>query len=329
MPLSPSPPSSGPNRNTLNQRASRARRKTYIGELEHKVRTYESQGVKATEEVQRAARRVADENRILREQIQALRVRNAELEALLMGGPVVASGHGWTHGPDWSGVQGERLQSSGPKATEQQYPSPPQMSEMAMAMALTKDESPTTANAYPTQLKLQSRQQPQLATSASSIHATVPGHAATLAVPSTVPSSRGSIPGHDMTESTASTPYSDDGTVDMDDDEPSTKPQPQPPVTQPSASVQEVNNANTGPWSNSTSCAQAAMIIASMRGLPSADDFVATEILSELGCAPRPATAKSKCCSSDFKQCSTQEAQHCMVDNAKLFGILDQEERLP
>ena len=128
-----------------------------------------------------------------------------------------------------------------------------------------------------------------------------------------------------MTESIASTPYSDDGTVDMDEDEPMTKPQ--PPVTQPSTSVQEVNN--NGPWPNSTSCAQAAMIIASMRGLPSADDFVATEILCELGCAPKPATARSRCCSSNFKQCSTQEAQHCMVDNAKLFGILDQEEKLP
>lgn len=320
MPSPPSP-SSGPNRNTLNQRASRARRKTYIGELEHRVRTFEAQGVKATEEVQRAARRVADENRVLREQIQALRARNAELEALLMGGPVVASGG---HGR----VQGERLlqsqsQISGPKATEQQYPSPPQMNEMAMATAVTKEESPT-ANTYLTQFQLETRQQPPLATSAS-IHATVPVHAATNAAPSTVPNTCESVQGHAMTESTASRPYSDDGTVDMDEDEATTKPQ--PPVTQPSSSVQEINN--NSPWSNSTSCAQAAMIIASMRGLPSADDVVATEILSELGCAPKPATASSRCCSSNFKQCSTQEAQHCMVDNAKLFGILDQEERLP
>ncbi|TQS33537.1 hypothetical protein Golomagni_06114, partial [Golovinomyces magnicellulatus] len=50
-----------------NQRRSRAKRKEYVQELERRLRTYELQGVEATAEVQVAARRVAEENKKLRE----------------------------------------------------------------------------------------------------------------------------------------------------------------------------------------------------------------------------------------------------------------------
>ncbi|KAK5998344.1 hypothetical protein PT974_00723 [Cladobotryum mycophilum] len=50
-----------------NQRRSRARRREYIQELEQRLRTFELQGVEASAEVQMAARRVAEENRQLRE----------------------------------------------------------------------------------------------------------------------------------------------------------------------------------------------------------------------------------------------------------------------
>lgn len=49
-----------------NQRRSRARRREHLLELEHRIRTYELQGIEASSEVQQAARRVADENRLLR-----------------------------------------------------------------------------------------------------------------------------------------------------------------------------------------------------------------------------------------------------------------------
>lgn len=70
------------NRNTLNQRASRARRKDYVNSLESKVREYEAQSVQATEEVQNAARRVADENRVLKEEMRMLREQVRCLEGI-------------------------------------------------------------------------------------------------------------------------------------------------------------------------------------------------------------------------------------------------------
>jgi hypothetical protein len=53
-------------RNRENQRASRARRKDYIEDLERRVRQFERDGAAATVEVQSAARKVAEENFWLR-----------------------------------------------------------------------------------------------------------------------------------------------------------------------------------------------------------------------------------------------------------------------
>lgn len=53
-------------RNRENQRASRARRKGYIEDLEKRVRQYERDGAVATVEIQSAARKVAEENFWLR-----------------------------------------------------------------------------------------------------------------------------------------------------------------------------------------------------------------------------------------------------------------------
>lgn len=49
-----------------NQRRSRARRKDYLQELEGRFRQCEMQGIEASAEIQAAARRVAEENKILR-----------------------------------------------------------------------------------------------------------------------------------------------------------------------------------------------------------------------------------------------------------------------
>lgn len=53
-------------RNRMNQRAFRSRKQEYVRELEEQVRTFQKEGVKATQEVQVAARHVALENTLLR-----------------------------------------------------------------------------------------------------------------------------------------------------------------------------------------------------------------------------------------------------------------------
>ena len=58
-------------RNLANQRNYRNRQKQYVDELEHRLRAYEREGAEATESVQRAARRVHEENAALRRLLQA------------------------------------------------------------------------------------------------------------------------------------------------------------------------------------------------------------------------------------------------------------------
>ncbi|KAI9821638.1 MAG: hypothetical protein M1827_002219 [Pycnora praestabilis] len=66
-----------------NQRRSRARRKEYLQELEAKYRTCEQLGVKATAEIQVAARRVAHENKRLRALLARTGVNELEIERWL------------------------------------------------------------------------------------------------------------------------------------------------------------------------------------------------------------------------------------------------------
>ncbi|KAJ9640162.1 hypothetical protein H2204_003387 [Knufia peltigerae] len=315
--------SSAPNRNTLNQRASRARRKTYISDLERKVRDFEAHGVKATEEVQRAARRVADENRLLREQIHALRVRNAELEALLAPGSTTTAGAHGNGTLQYSYNQPNMTT----KESEQQYPSPPQIFEASTTCVKSERDERDLAGA-------------ELLAAASSSYGNYPRFGQQ---PSTTHDETSSVPGPVLGGSRSASPISDDGTVDMDDDDE------QSSVTTPHRHTQTntyhtLNHSNTSPshhennapWSNSTSCAQAAMIIASMRGLPSSDECIASEILSELGCRPSSngrgnhinhKVVYSNLTSDTNKQCSSQDLQNCHVENTRLFGILDQEKR--
>lgn len=69
-----------------NQRRSRARRKEYIQELEQKLRKCEQAGVKASVDIQLAARGVALENTRLRDENERLREENERLRAGLLGG---------------------------------------------------------------------------------------------------------------------------------------------------------------------------------------------------------------------------------------------------
>lgn len=87
-------------RNRENQRRSRARRKDYIQELEQRLRQYEIAGVKATAEVQGAARKVSEENICLRSLLGIYGVDNGRIEKFVQTGDVsFVSREQWNHGP--------------------------------------------------------------------------------------------------------------------------------------------------------------------------------------------------------------------------------------
>ncbi|PFH55994.1 hypothetical protein XA68_17234 [Ophiocordyceps unilateralis] len=77
-----------------NQRRSRARRREYLQELEQRLRIYELQGIEASTEVQMAARRVAEENRQLRELLNRHGVDDNHIALFLQSGLVVSSDTG-------------------------------------------------------------------------------------------------------------------------------------------------------------------------------------------------------------------------------------------
>lgn len=83
-------------RNRENQRRSRARRKDYIQELEQRLRHYEVAGVKATAEVQAAARKVSEENSGLRSLLGICGVDAGRIEEFLRTGD--ASSTDTSHG---------------------------------------------------------------------------------------------------------------------------------------------------------------------------------------------------------------------------------------
>jgi hypothetical protein len=70
-----------------NQRRSRARRKEYLQELEARLRQCELHGIEASAEIQMAARKVADENRKLRELLALHGVGADSIEAYLQSSP--------------------------------------------------------------------------------------------------------------------------------------------------------------------------------------------------------------------------------------------------
>lgn len=72
-------------RNRANQRRSRQRQKDHIQSLEAKLAEYEKHGAQASKAIQIAARKVADENRRLRELLVVLGAAPGEIEAYLAG----------------------------------------------------------------------------------------------------------------------------------------------------------------------------------------------------------------------------------------------------
>ncbi|KAJ4300372.1 hypothetical protein N0V88_003046 [Collariella sp. IMI 366227] len=69
-----------------NQRRSRARRKEYVQELEHRLRQAEQQGIYASTEIQAAARKVAEENKKLRHLLRLHGISDYSIQEFLTAG---------------------------------------------------------------------------------------------------------------------------------------------------------------------------------------------------------------------------------------------------
>ncbi|KAH6607722.1 hypothetical protein Trco_004035 [Trichoderma cornu-damae] len=91
-----------------NQRRSRARRREYIAELEQRLRNFELEGVAASSEVQLAARRVAEENRQLRELLHKHGFQDEYISQFLLqqaGSTDPGSGHRFSAGDPVQALQ--------------------------------------------------------------------------------------------------------------------------------------------------------------------------------------------------------------------------------
>jgi hypothetical protein len=382
-----------PRRNTLNQRAARARRKDYIAEMERRIRTYESQGAKVTEQIQAAARRVAEENRDLKVQLQALQERNAGLEEALW--------ESQTRSRDQDGISTTPFTVSAEAVpAPERGPNPPPSRHLSQrggrhgSLADAKNppkpmmaerhahdppsppgravEALTTAT--PTRrrsTRTRKSKVPQATEGRRPSDELLEGHAAPSDPPSTVLSVAGMCcpprpDGADTSGMPSSTFdgrswYSLDETVGADGGDDfsgessstnllsSSHEDHSPPSTRPEAPRRQSPNCIPVIQPNSTSCAQAAVIIASMRGISSTDNStLAADILPELGCVVGPTTedgdgscrvgnaegvcqcgvARCRAVEGRPQRCSYRQAEHCAVDNARLFGILDRERML-
>ncbi|KIW98684.1 uncharacterized protein Z519_00345 [Cladophialophora bantiana CBS 173.52] len=380
-------------RNTINQRRCRARRQDYIEDLKRRLRTYETQAIQATAEVQAAARNVADENHALKEEVKALRKQNEALQT------------------SWE----ERFRSLTQKASEDDRVLREEVKVLReQNKLLQRSCSQLYRSATRNQDKVEGRivadrQQKQRQPGARKSRV-FDGKAFEKGIPFTVlpapphqdyetharpPSTKipgsmttrfripvrhmpgpppNSLKSHDVacTDDHAqeddilappveadgtstlvpSPPFSNFATSDPDD----LASTPHPPYSPPSPAISPFQSKSRlcrpASTANSTPCLEAALIIAGMRGVPSHDITVETEILPELGC--HGPLSRPKCISP--KDCRTHGPGHrqsqrgfegtdtisqglsvgdgsegemgpsiCAVDNGKLFGILARE----
>ncbi|KAM0248523.1 hypothetical protein ACHAQJ_009428 [Trichoderma viride] len=130
-----------------NQRRSRARRREYIAELEQRLRNFELEGVSASSEVQLAARRVAEENRQLRELLHKHGFQDEYITQFLLqqgGSTDPGSGHRFSAGDHVQALQ----QVIGPRRpvsldTGVAFPLPSQVTrEMASASLSSVSAAP-------------------------------------------------------------------------------------------------------------------------------------------------------------------------------------------
>ncbi|KAI1394080.1 uncharacterized protein F4822DRAFT_36209 [Hypoxylon trugodes] len=75
-----------------NQRKSRARRKEYVNSIERQLRDYHRRGVESTAEIQRAARRVAEENKKMRALLNRIGFDDGSISCFLQTGSLDPAG---------------------------------------------------------------------------------------------------------------------------------------------------------------------------------------------------------------------------------------------
>ena len=341
------------NRNTLIQRASRERRKNYIQGLERRVHAYEAQGVQATTEVQVAARKVADENRALKVEITHLREKCAVLEQKIQS----FTQH---DGGGIGQVRGDMTDVSRRRACER---------PKSRRTQLDIGRHPVAQNTH-FERSPQALQQPQavmhavesskaLAISALTTGSTSSPHSPPRSI-SISPMAPHELEMRNDGDVRLNTEH-DDVALSSEEDSllqppsyrlshssdqsplpehylsPPTSQYPSPCSSQPTSSP---CHSTTPP--NSTPCLEAALIIASMRGLSPTDSSLETDILPELGCTgplERPTCLPGgRGCggrrvsihgyrddSGNWARDMAVDLSNCAVDNGRLFGILAQE----
>ncbi|OAG44518.1 hypothetical protein AYO21_01008 [Fonsecaea monophora] len=348
------PPMEAPQakRNTINQRRCRARRQVYIEDLERRIREHEAQGVQATAEVQLAARRVAEENRALREEVKALREQNEILQRSLAGR---SSGfpqrEDKVDGPSCDDGR-RKIRRTGPTRKSRVFdgktfaqgtpftvmPAPPsQLREIAAKPTSNKMTNSTTTVFSSRPPSFVSGPPP----SSFSVHdvAAVNGqtHEDRMWTPL--------VEEVDYTPALMpSPPSSNFATSDLEISSTARHPSSTPsPTVSPAPYRQRLCEPPL--TANSTPCLEAALIIASMRGVPCDDVKMETEILPELGChgpLARPQCIAPEACRMDNREHNMRRSEdisttatggdepssdlsRCVVDNGRLFGILARE----
>lgn len=310
-----------PNRNTLNQRASRARKQEYITSLENKIREHEQRGVHATAEVQNAARQVAEENHMLKDELTVLREHVRCLEdALTRQGVVeILNDEGHVEGTV-KGDQGGRVvwrapspsSGSGSSSTTNKKQKR-QLHQHQYPPAAVKPESADDSNQYPSppdeQVYKESQHDRKRRRTSHDMSSFDDQEAASILLSTaTTPVT------YEDSSSATSSSYHSSGQNQHYANDPWRPQQPslvssnlessqRYPVAHPQQQQQQQQQRRSSP--NSTPCEEAALIIASMRGMhPAAMDGAEMQIMNDLGCDAR------------------EGSQRCNVDNVRLFGIM-------
>ena len=303
------------------------------------MHAYETQGVHATAEVQAAARKVADENRSLRAEVNVLREKCKDLERILE----LANDRGIEGREVDGGEESVKKRARKRKASAEGCSGRRRLDgSTAAARGLQYHEDPTN---------LRREDMSSLSSFTARIVTEPLQDAELLSIPTSYSLAEG-VENNPPLPTKATRRANNDLNANQ-------SPQKSTFVTSPTISdyptpissfaipISAAPSPTTArcsstPIPNSTPCLQAALIIASMRGVPSTDeDTLESEILPELGCVgplgqpsclPTSGVGEAGCVSHagpGFRRPGRigsrvilAETADCAVDNGRLFGIL-------
>jgi len=270
-------------RNRENQRRSRARRKDYVAGLESRIRRFEREGVQATAEVQAAARRVKEENALLRGLLALAGVSTRRVEEYLNETRSSEAGPS----PPTLSRRPTQVEAR-PVPTTPLLPKPPMADgprgKLERVNAVTGDATPLVARQKPL---VPTPEQPQLGSPPTSAgpQAEIPMSPTATAPPTQAKRSGPSIASLCNDNIAPPPPAS------------SSWPTPESQNASLSTSAPSRSRPTTPDLRDETSCEVAARIIAGMRGGDDVDG-----VCSELGCGSK---------------------QICTVKNIKVLEVMD------